>query len=367
MRMEYNHMEELGFTEDKQTVCSATGFLSSANSMKRMCDRFIRNGGKVFDIMMTYDSMIAFGLNREDRRSGDMLKTLVPLLKASGVTDSSVYAHFTNNRDILPGSDVIHYMNGLMTTLIVSESYEHHTMVINESLNLPADGIKCTEVSFDSLDLDKQDAKKLRNMLTNIAKMDIPRISSNPVDRVQYIDQKDQRILETMDDIVGTIHESDIFYQMESIRPMGGNEKAFAVMDMRRGTGVDLDCTAYIGNNATDYPAMDIISDNDGLAISFNGDAYAVRGSNIAVMSPNPITAAVLISEFYIGGMEAVFDLVNAWDRSKLSKRDHPDRHLMSALLRTFPSKLPDVVIVNDENVEDVIRESERYRRKLTV
>ncbi|MDR0778448.1 MAG: hypothetical protein LBE48_03305 [Methanomassiliicoccaceae archaeon] len=365
--MEYNHMEEMGFTEDKQTVCSVTGFLSSANAMKRMCDRFIRNGGKVFDVLMAYDNIIAFGLNREDRRSGDTLKTLVPLLKASGVTDKSIYDHFSANKDMMPGSDVIHYMNELMTTLVVSESYEHHVMVVSESLNLPIDGIRCTEVSFDALELDKQEAKKFRNMLTDLAKMDVPKITSNPADRAQYIEHKDQMILDSVDDIVEAINDSEIHYQMDSVRPVGGNEKAFSLMDMRRGTGVDLDCTAYVGNNATDYPAMDIIRDNDGLSISFNGDAYAVRGSNIAVMSPNPIVAAVLISEFYIGGLEEVFEMVRSWDRDKLSGYDNSDRHLMSALLRTFPSKLPEVVIVNDNNVDDVVRESTRYRRKLNM
>jgi predicted HAD superfamily phosphohydrolase len=316
---------------------------------------------------MAYDNIISFGLNREDRRSGDVLRSLVPLLKASGVTDSSVYGHFAGNIDLMQGSDVIHYMNELMTTLIVSESYEHHAMAVGEALNLPVDGIRCTEVSFDVLELDKQEAKKLRNMTTDIAKLDVPKISSNPADRTQYIDHKDQMILDTVDDIIEAINRSEIHYQMESVRPVGGNEKAFALMDMRRGTGVDLDCTAYVGNNATDYPAMDIIRDNDGLSISFNGDAFAVRGSNVAVMSPNPIVAAVLISEFYIGGLEGVFDMIRSWDRDKLSGYDNSDRHLMSALLRTFPSKLPEVVIVNGDNVDAVVAESGRYRRKLNI
>jgi predicted HAD superfamily phosphohydrolase len=138
-------------------------------------------------------------------------------------------------------------------------------------------------------------------------------------------------------------------------------------MDMRRKTEVNLDCTAYLGNNGTDYPAMDIVRDNDGLSLSFNGDAYAVRGANVAVMSPNSIVAAVIISEFYVGGLERVYSLIESWDRDKLSKIEFSDRHLMNALFEAFPSKLPDAMIVDDDNIDDVIRESERYRKKLTV
>lgn len=363
--MEYDHMEELGFSQDKQLICTASGFLGSANAMKRMCDRFIRNGGRLYDIMTAYDNILSFGLNREDRRSGDSLKTLIPLLKASGVTDSSVYEYFVKDMSIMPGSDVIHYLNEIMTVSVISESYEHHALALCESLKLPIDSVYCTNVSFDSLEMDKNDARKFRELAMKISKMDAPKISSS--NGIQYLDQKDQMVLETLDEIIGRMNETDFMYQLEEIKPIGGNEKSYSLMDMRRRTDVDIDYTAYIGNNGTDYPAMDIIRDNDGLAISFNGDEYAVKGSNVAVMSPNSIVAAVLVSEFYISGLEGVYSMIDSWDRKKLSKREHSDRHLMSALLSMFPAALPEVVIVDDDNIDDVIKRSERFRRKLTV
>jgi len=363
--MEYDHMDELGFNEDKQLMCTVSGFLSSGNSMKRMCDRFIRNGGRLYDILTAYDNISSFGLNREDRRSGDSIKTMIPLLKASGVTDSSVYDFFVNDMTLMPGSDSIHYLNRLMTVSVVSEAYEHHTMALCDSLKLPADSVYSTNISFDGLDLDKQEAKKFREFTSNLTKMDVPKITSK--NDVQYIEPKDQMILETIDGMIDRMNEMDIMYQLDDVKPIGGNEKAFSLMDMRRKTEVNLDCTAYLGNNGTDYPAMDIVRGNDGLSLSFNGDAYAVRGSNVAIMSPNSIAAAVVITEFYNGGMEGVYSMIDSWEREKLSKREFSDRHLMNALLAAFPSKLPDAVIVDDGNIENVVKESERFRKKLTV
>ena len=362
--MEYDHMEELGFMQDKQLVCSPTGFLSSGNAMKRMCDRFIRNGGKLYDILTAYDNISSYGLNREDRRSGDSLKTMIPLLKAAGVTDSSVYDFFAKDMSLMPGSEVIHHINSIMTVSLVSETYEHHTMALCDSLKLPADSILCTNVSFDSLNIEKQEAKRFRDFATDISKMDVPKITSR-YDQ-QYLDPKDQLILETIDDLIERMNESDIVYQMNEIKPIGGNEKAFSLMDMKRRTEVDLNCTAYLGNNGTDYPAMDIVRDNEGLSLSFNGDAYAVRGSNVAVLSQNSIVAAVLVTEFYNEGLEGVYSLIGSWDRAKLAKREFSDRHLMNAMLNAFPSALPEVFVVNDENLERVIKESERFRKKLT-
>ncbi|MCL2785866.1 MAG: hypothetical protein FWD81_01390 [Methanomassiliicoccaceae archaeon] len=363
--MEYNHMDELGFSEDRQMLCTVQGFLSSANAMKRMCDRFIRGGARIYDSLMAFDNIMSFGLGRDDRKSGDAFRTLVPMLKAAGVTDSSVYDHFVGDMKLMPNSDVIRYLSGMMTVQPVSEAYEHHSMALCEAVGLPADSIRCTEVSFDELDISKQDGKRFREFATEIAKMDVPKISSN--DDAQFLGHKDQMILETIDGIIEKIGVTDFFYQIDEMTPLGGNEKAVMLMELGRGTNVDMDCTAYVGCNGTDYPAMDIVRDNEGLAISFNGDEYAVKGSNVAVMSPNPLAAAVLISEFYAGGLERVLSLIESWDREKLSKRDNSDRHLMNAMLKAFPSKLPEVVAVNEDNIDAVIKESERFRRKLTV
>ena len=361
--MEYDHMEELGFNEDKQTMCTASGFLDSKDPMKGMCDRFIRNGGKIYEVLMAYDNIQSFELNTDNRKSGDSLRTLVPLLKASGATDSSVQEYFTNGMKLMPGYDTMHHLNRMMSTMVVSESYEHHAMALCDAMNLPYDGIRCTEVSFDDLDMSERDKKRSRELMVELSKLNAPKVSSNS--GIRYLDQKDETILNTVEEITGAADDLDIMYQLGEMRPMGGNEKAFALMDLRRRTEVDLDRTAYVGNNSSDFPAMDIVRDNEGLAVSFNGDEYAVRGSNVAVMSPNSIVAAVLISEFYGNGLEGVFSLISAWDHDKLSKREHPDRHLVNTMLKMFPSKLPDVVIVDDDNMGDVIRESGRFRRKL--
>jgi energy-converting hydrogenase A subunit R len=365
MRMEYNHMEDLGFTEDKQLLCTVQGLLCSANSMKRMCDRFIRNGGKLYDILTAYDDIMMLDLSHEDPGAGDARKMLVPLLKASGVTDSSVYEYFVSDMGLMPNSGIIHYLNGLMTTQLLSEAYQHHSVALCECIDLPTDTIRCTEVSFDELDISKQDGKRLRDIASNLLKMDVPKVTISG--DMYYIDRKDQTILDTIEEMAEKIEATDLFYQLEEMRPLGGNEKAFAVMDVRSMTNVGDDNTVYIGTNGTDQQAMDIIRSNEGLAMSFNGNRYAVGVSNVAVMSPDPIVAAVLTAEFYTGGMEGVLSMIDAWDPVKLAARECSDRHLMNTLLKAFPSKLPEVTEVNEDNVNDVIRESERFRRKLTV
>jgi len=363
--MEYNHMEELGFSEDKQALCTAPGFLSSGNAMKRMCDRFIRNGGRVFDVLTAYDNIQSHELDRDDRCSGDTVRTMIPLLKANGVTDTSMQKFFVDDMTLMPGANVIHHINDTMPTMIVSECYEHHSVALCDSLKLPSDSIKCTEVSFDSLNIGKKEAGRFREYASEIAKLDVPKISSN--DDMRYLDGKDQESIEIVEEILENMSGAEIMLQADLTDTIGSREKTHAVMEMRRRTGLHWNDTAYVGSNATDYLAMETVRSNDGLALAFNGDGYAVRGSNVAVMSPNSIVAAVILSEFYAGGTEGVYSLISSWDREKLAKKEFSDRHLMNAMLNAFPSKLPEVVIVDDDNVDDMMKQSERYKRKMNL
>ncbi|MCL2711715.1 MAG: hypothetical protein FWD37_00335 [Methanomassiliicoccaceae archaeon] len=360
--MEYNHMEELGFSEDKQLVCNMSGFLDQGRSMRNMCDRFIRNGGRLYDVLTACDSIMMYTQDDENTGSDGTLRSMAAFLKAYGVTDISLNDFFKNDIKLMQGSDVIHYLDELMTVTVLSETYEHHVSVLCDLIEMPYNRVKCTQVSFDGSDLEVNDAKWLREVAEEISKMDIPKITTSGTN--QYLEQKDQMIIETVGRMTKRISKK-VFAR--SVGSMGGSEKSHALLDAGRRTNVNYDCTAYIGTNATDHIAMDVVRSNEGLAISFNGDGYAVKGSNVAVMSSNSIVPAVLVSEFYINGLEAVYSMIGSWDRKELMRRECSDKNLMNAMLAAFPSKLPEVVIVDDNNLNDVMRESERYRRKLTI
>lgn len=361
--MEYNHLEELGFAEDRQTICSSYGLLTSGDPMRRMCDRFIRDGGRIYDVLTAYDGIMRYELSRDDKLSENTVKTLAPLLKASGVSDRSLYDQFRKDMCLTPGSDVIHYISGLMTTHILTEAYEHHAIALCESLNILPEMIESSEILFDDLEMDKREANRFRGFANDLSALNVPKITSSD-DGTPYIDGRNSVILETAERLISDIYDTEFMYLLKDMRSLGGNEKTFSLIDIRRRTQVDLDCTAYIGNSSSDYPVMDMVRDEEGLALSFNGDAYAVRGSNVAVMSQDSIVPAAIVSEFYRGGMDGVYSLIDSWDRKKLQRYDPADRHLFDTLLRRFPSKLPSVIAVDDDNIDDVIKQSETFRRK---
>ena len=60
-----------------------------------------------------------------------------------------------------------------------------------------------------------------------------------------------------------------------------------------------------------------------------------------------------------------MFEMIDNWDRKGLEERPSADRNLMNEMLRRFPKKLPNVKRVDRHNVDDIVAESEAYRKKV--
>ena len=110
---------------------------------------------------------------------------------------------------------------------------------------------------------------------------------------------------------------------------------------------------------------MELVNESGGLALSFNGEDFAVRGSNVAVLSNDCTVAAVILQAFYNEGIEAVLELAGSWDRRSLKELDFPDRYLMDAMLAANPKKLPEVYAIDRKNVDEISKKSAAYRRKM--
>ncbi|MDR3075030.1 MAG: hypothetical protein LBU30_03190 [Candidatus Methanoplasma sp.] len=363
---EYDPVAELGLVHDKQLVCSLTGFLQTNNSSRDLCRRFIGKGDKFYDMVSRYDDIVAYVLTRSDGRSGNTARFIAPFLKAFGMTDYAAMEQCRQSMRLMPDAKrVIGHLMKTLPTFFTTSSYEHNVMNVCAELDMPGELIDCTSVDFDEYDISRQEAKAIREMASRVTNLSMPRheYELNVPVRLQ---RDEDEMIRTFDRILGPeINElaiSDIMRQMKSV---GADEKAYFMIDLRRRTQIEFDGTAFIGGDITDIHALDTIRDRGGLAMSFNGCDFAVRKSNIAVMSRDCTAAAVLVQEFYNEGMEAVFDLVENWNRETLRKKDFPDPYLMSAMLESNPRKLPEVHIVNRDNADEIAKRSDKYRKAL--
>ena len=364
--MEYNPMEELGFVEEKQLVMSCDGILTRNDFARGLCARSIRNGARFFDAVSRYEDLSTYALERDESKNHQTMKMIIPFLKAFGMTDHFAYGFAKENLDLIPGSDgTASYLRRLLPSFIATSSFEHHMMAMCDSIDFPIENITCTKVEFDSVENDRQEDRRLREMANTISSLRLPK-TMYTVTESEFLDEDDATLVRELDAIFDDeLPNMEAFKAYKDVLAIGSNEKAYALLEIRRKTNIEFNSTAYIGSGINDYQALDLIRDSEGLAISFNGSEYAVRGCNIAVMSSNTIVLDVLVGEFYNEGIQAVYDMVDNWNRDYLKDCKCSDRNLMDRMLQTFPRKLPVVKRVGRRNVKSVIEESDEYRRKV--
>ncbi|MDR3206690.1 MAG: hypothetical protein LBT41_06350 [Candidatus Methanoplasma sp.] len=366
MSGEYNHMEELGLTHDKQFICSCKGFIDPGNSTRGLCERFIPNGGKFYDLVSRYNNISAHLLNRDDGRYKDAVRCVAPFLKAFGATDYGLYAQAKKDLTLMPESGrVMRYLINMLPTFVNTTAYEHYAMALCEALAIPRAVVDCTEVEMDSYDLGRQEARTLREFASEISSLRLSSMEYKLNVQVR-LPRDDVELVERLDGIFRErLPSMNVSKLMRDVKTMGTDEKAYCLLETSKRNQIDLEGTAYVGGDLTDYQAMDVVRDSSGLSLSFNGSDFAVRGSNVAVMSRDCTVAAVLVHAFYNEGIEAVFDLAENWNRDHLRTARFPDRHLMEAMLASNPKKLPEVHIVSRRNVDEIALKSERYRKNL--
>ncbi|MDR2698910.1 MAG: hypothetical protein LBB30_04465 [Candidatus Methanoplasma sp.] len=363
---EFDPSAELGLEHDKQFVCSCKGFLQLNDSSRDLCKRFVSKGDKLYDLISRYDDIVAYVLNRSEGRSGNTARFIAPFLKAFGVTDYAALEYCGEVLDPMPEAQRV--MRHLMDTLpvfVTSSSYEHNILNLCDRVGIPRVLVECAEIAFDDFDMTRHDAKEIRDMASRITNLRTPthEYELNVPTRLQ---EDEVNLVMTIDEIFNERFR-DLFSSniIREFRSVGANEKAYFLIDLRRKTQIDFEGTAFVGGDITDIHALDTVCDRGGLAMSFNGCDFAVRKSNVAVMSRDCTVAAVLVQEFYNEGIEAVFDLIENWNRETLKNKDFPDPYLMSTMLESNPKKLPEVHIVNRDNVDKIAKKSDKYRKNL--
>lgn len=366
--MEYDHMAELGLAEETQFICSDHVFLTRSNHVRDLCARYVKNGGRLYDVLSRYDSLTIYALGRDVANAGSVNRLVVPFLKAGGITDEAAHNFCSSTAVMMPEADkVIRYIASQMPAFISSESYEHHLLALGEKIDFPLSNISCNLFSFDSLKISRPDARALRSIASTIINARLTE-EMYSVTQSPYLNKFDSKLVDMIDDeYIKKTSKMDYNEALRKDVRIAGNEKAYAILELCRKKEIEMGSTIVVGSDESDYPAMDLVRDSDGLSISFNGTEYAVRGSNVAIVDEHPITVALLSMEFYNGGIESVYEMIDHWSIEDLRSRPCADRNLMNMFLAQFPERLPEVYRVDDDNLKDVTVKSVAYRKRILV
>jgi len=346
-------------------ISDCEGPISKNDNAFEMTSHFIPNGDKLFTVMSRYDDVLADNLKRPNYKAGDTLKLILPFLKAYGVTDQKMREFSAQNLVLISNvKETLQYIQNIAHAFIVSTSYEHYIESLCQAINFPYENTYCTKVNIDKYKLAAKEKGILKEIAKEISQMPIIEIPPEAKSLNDFAEEHQKTILR-LDKIfweeIANMYIGKIFNE---VNPIGGYEKAEAVKDAAKRLDIDLENVMYVGDSITDVEAFKLVKENMGLTVSFNGNQYAVKNSEIAVLSENSIITAIIADMFIRLGKQETINLAKNWSRKAL-KKSRVNPALLKRLFKPYPEEPPKVKIITGENMEILAKESSEFRKKV--
>jgi len=344
-------------------VTDCEGPISKNDNAFELTSSFVPDGDSFFALISKYDDVLADVVKKPGYKAGDTLRLILPFLKAYGTTDKKIKEFSARNVLLVPGAkDTLTFVRKLMPSFIVSTSYEQYIFSLCRLTDFPFENTYCTRLNLDKYDIGKEETKRLQELQREIAALPMIEILKN-ANSVNDFSERDQATIQRLDEIFWQeIPRMDSGRMLREVNPVGGSEKARAVQDIVEKLECSLDRVMYVGDSITDAPPLRLVRENGGLTVSFNGNDYAVRESEIAVLSGNTTVTSVLAETFSRLGKKETFRLVEEWGLSGLKKYciSPALREQMSVL---YPDFFPQVERITADNMERLKRESSVFRK----
>lgn len=287
------------------------GPITQNDNAFELCEALIPKGGEFFSRISRYDDYLADIEKRPGYKAGSTLKFILPFLKAYGATNSMMEEFSQKFLATLPDAKLM--LQKLLTigpTFIISTSYQPYLKALSMETGFPLEQIYCTHVDMDQFTPETHEVERIKKMADEITAM--PLLSWHGNGDKTVIDNVATAALERLDTIfLEEIPSMKIWQAYAGVKTIGGEAKATAVEDSLKKTGLKLSDVIYIGDSITDVNAMRLVRQGGGIAISFNGNSYAVKEADIALIGESPFIIAAFTQLIALKGKDMVSHLMS--------------------------------------------------------
>jgi len=346
-------------------ISDCEGPISKNDNAFELASQFIPEGNRLFTLISRYDDVLADIVKRKGYKAGDTLKLILPFLKAYGVTNEAMTEYSSRNILMVPGAkEMLQFVRGFMPSFIVSTSYEQYMRVLCRAVNFPFENVCCTRLDLDRHKISEEEKKNLNALREEMVKLPIPEIPKG-VQSLKDLPTEMQQTVKRLDEIFWKdISSLEIGKLLKEVNPVGGSEKASAVKDVVTKSKASLENVMYVGDSITDVEAFRLVRGRGGLTVSFNGNNFAVREAEVAVLSENAVVTALLADVFNRFGKHQVMSLIREWKPSTIEKFGL-HQPLKKCFLRLCRKKSPRVKLVTMQNKKKLMQESTAFRRSV--
>jgi energy-converting hydrogenase A subunit R len=346
-------------------ISDCEGPISKNDNAFEITAHFVPNGDRLFTLISKYDDVLADVLKKPAYSAGGTLKLILPFLKAYGVTDRRMREFSAQNLILIANSkDTLQHVRAIASAFIVSTSYEHYIKALCKALDFPYENTFCTQLCIDKYSLIEQEKSRLKEIAREIVQM--PLVNIPPMAKfLKDFSSTAQETIGRLDEIfwneIGGMGLGEIFAE---VNPVGGSQKAEAIKTAVKRLRAPLEDVMYVGDSITDMEAFKLVRDNGGLTVSFNGNQYAIKSAETAVLSENSIATAIVADLFCKLGKQQTLQVLENWNRRTL-RRSAVSQPLLDRLFMLCPKALPKVQIVTAKNMEMLVKESSEFRKKV--
>ena len=346
-------------------ITDCEGPISKNDNAFELASHFIPNGNRLFTIISRYDDILADLVKRQGYKAGDTLKLVLPFLKAYHVTNEKITNFSSQNLTLMPGAnEMLRFVRGFMSSYIVSTSYEHYMRALCAAVKFPFENVHCTQIDLDShpmVNHEREEIRRLAEMIVKLPMLKIPKDARSLTDLPNPM----QTAVHRLDEIFwNKIVNMQIGKLMSEVNPVGGPEKTAAIKDIVTKLNGRLENVIYVGDSITDVSAFQLVRLAGGPTVSFNGNSYAIREAEIAVLSRNAIVTAVLANMFRRFGKAQLMTFIKEWKPSTLRKIGLPEA-LNDCFSKSCGRKYPKIALVTKVNMTKLMRESTQLRKSV--
>ncbi|CEL24614.1 hypothetical protein [Methanobacterium formicicum] len=328
----------------KFVVSDCEGPISANDNAFELAGHFIEDGEKFFQIVSQYDDILADEIKRPGYNAGSTLKLILPFLKAYGATNQNMKDFSQENVLLIPGARAtLGLLQFIMPTYIVSTSYEPYIRALCDLTNFSFNQCYCTRLDLDSHPLSNADQEKLRQF------------------RLSIVDNPDFDNLERI--FWEELPEMEIYSLVEEVEPVGGEAKKEAVLDIMEKRSFQASDLMYVGDSITDVQPLNFAKENGGIALSFNGNEFALNNASIAAISDNTVITSVIADLFNRYDLKVVQDFALSFEKDpEKAVQEHPLNPQLASKLVETNTRLE---MVTENNLEELKEESSKFRKKV--
>ena len=320
------------------------------------------NMAEFFTMISNYDDYIIDvpgvkeQLDIPEYQPGDTLRLMAPLY-ASCYTDEELINKARSNLGLLPGSkELMKILHKNWDIYVISTSFTHFAHNVTAALEIPRDHVFCTD--FNIINLKKS--------ITNIE--EAINILIKEIFKKYLTNGKDLNIvIEDLNKFFWLGSESDYVRIMNQVIVRGGKRKELAVEAISKKTDIPISEMIALGDSITDINMLQRVCDEGGVAISFNGNKFSVKHSNVALTTTNALGVLPIFQE-----LKNLKNFLEVWELNFLNFQNNPKNiplDLISHQCKEFFIKynfIPEIINLKNKSskeMKEIILRQEKIRK----